>query len=155
MADTKTTPYNTIITKNRFSQESIRKLARLGFDPLVELVSTYHLVNEELMETRFTPDGDKRDKYNVLHFRELLGIRKDIANSLMAYKYTKVIEEKNVDEKDIPDVYINLTTKETFEEKTVEEVSVEELEEVIQEEEPLEIVKHVPSALILSVPKYE
>lgn len=148
------------VTKVKYTQESIRKMAKLGFDPIVETIKTFHLINEEMVEVRYNTDGSKKAKYNQKHFSELLALRQKLTSDMMSYRYPKVPETLNINDKPLPGVTIQLTTSDTFE--TVSQFGAEEDEpllideetgEIIDDEDDVEIdMPHIPSAAILKVP---
>lgn len=153
------------LTKTTYTQESIKKMARMGFDPIVETIKTFHLINEEMVECRYNPDGTKKAKYNNMHFAELLKLRQKLTSDMMAYRYPKVPETLNINDKPLPGVAIMLTTADSFETVasigTVQEEdddipkdlnTVDENGELIDDDNYIEDCPHIPSASILKVP---
>jgi hypothetical protein len=67
------------------SQESIRKLQELGFDPLEKLVSQYQSVDLQLADMEAG-----RIKQSAMLKAQLEAIKKGIADTLMKYSYKPV-----------------------------------------------------------------
>lgn len=145
--------------RQKFTAESIQRMSQLSFDPITELVKSFHIVNEELMDTKFDKNGNKKDKYDHMHFASILSERVNIAKELMRYRYPRVPETLQLEAREIPGVTIQLTTHDTFDvDNMSDSVAIDnetqdfiEIEEDVQEE-PAELV-HLSISNILKVPR--
>lgn len=149
--------------RKRLSQDALRRLAQMGYDPLVELVKTHLLVNEELADTRFDDQGGKKERYDKEHYRSLLDLRLKISKELLPYVVPKIdtIEPEEQNEV-IEGNTIILTDEETYPAQLAQ-INPEQLEdeinmveqEIIDEDLPLEISEpiDIPITHILKIPE--
>lgn len=86
----------------KFSNTPQKALYTLGFDPIVELVKSYHEVSEELENMRGS------SKYSVLVYTELVKVRNKIASDLVKYGYTPAVAEVDDADSVIPEIRIFL-----------------------------------------------
>lgn len=145
--------------RHRFTAESVQRMSQLSFDPITELVKSFHIVNEELMDTKFDKNGDKKERYDHMHFASILSERVNIAKELMRYRYPRVPETLQLEAKDIPGVTIQLTTHDTFDvDNMTDPVAIDNdtqdlIEEAFKEEESTPELLHVSISSILRIPK--
>lgn len=144
--------------RQKFTVESVQRMSQLSFDPITELVKSFHIVNEELMDTKFDKNGEKKEKYNHMHFAAILSERVNIAKELMRYRYPRVPETLQLEAKDIPGVTIQLTTHDTFDvDNMTDLVAIDNdtqdvIENDFEEEESTEL-PHISIGSILRIPK--
>lgn len=149
------TPKNPHKTKaRRLSVDSIKQLARLGFDPITEMVKTMHLINEEMYEVRFNRDGSKKERYNSESFNELIGHRIKITTELLRYKYPRVSETTNLESKELPAITIQLTNDETFKINSQEFIDEEaqisdDVDSVVEDDGVDEVFSHISTIDII------
>ena len=83
-------------SKNKFSKDSIRKLAQLGFDPLVQMVNTHKQADQEFRKLTTNKDGTPRVRadgspaYSTMAVATILAVKQKIENDLIKYRYQKV-----------------------------------------------------------------
>ena len=104
---------------NRYSKDSVRRLAVLGYDPMEEMVNLAWELKQEAQEIKYHPDGSKKERYSQMALAANYATQQKLINDLMRYGYARVPESLNLEPKDLPAININLTTPETFKQLAV------------------------------------
>lgn len=102
----------------RYSRDSVKRLAELGFDPIEKLVKLYEEINTEIAElqalkttTQITgPNGEGR-RYSSMAHSALLVTQQKLINDLMRFGYARVPETVNVSQVPQMGLVIELTPK--------------------------------------------
>ena len=91
-------------SKNIYSNESVKKLEELGFDPIMQMVEKYHEIQEKL------DSGEIRIGSGA--YAQLMATQGQLINNLMQYGYKKVPEKQEIELETKKPVAIKLTMKE-------------------------------------------
>jgi hypothetical protein len=85
-------------TKLKYSKDSVRKLAQLGFDPIVQMVNTHRQTDIEFKKLTTNKDGspklraDGKPDYSMMTAASLLLVKQKVENDLLRYRYPRVTE---------------------------------------------------------------
>jgi hypothetical protein len=88
----------------KFSKMAPKALYALGFDPIVELVKSFHQITEEL-------DAMRKSKISPIVYTELFKIKNKIASDLARFGYCHASYEADVSKDIVPEVVINLCSE--------------------------------------------
>jgi hypothetical protein len=97
-------------TKNRITaKSSLRTLAKLGFDPIVEMVKLNDSLDAEMFLTRYDVNGELKVKYSQMAYAQLLATKKALLTDLLRYSYARVSETVMIDDQRSTGLVVNLT----------------------------------------------
>lgn len=105
--------------KNKFSKDSVKKLAALGFDPIEKLVECHKSIASEIQrQQKLQKEKDEKELitgkmckngYSAMAHTALLVAEQKLLNDLVPYRYSKVPVEVKVDDNSLPPIMISLT----------------------------------------------
>ena len=91
-------------SKNIHSNESVKKLEELGFNPIEQMVEKYYEIQDKL------DSGEIRIGSGA--YAQLMATQGQLINNLMQYSYKKVPEKQEIELETKKPVAIRLTMKE-------------------------------------------
>lgn len=91
---------------NRGSYRAVHKLRQLEFDPIEKLVDQYKELEVEIACMQ------NASSYSQVALAQLYAIKQKITADLLRYGYSRVPEQPDQSQKDLPPININLTTPE-------------------------------------------
>lgn len=126
-------------SKNRINPHGIRKLDKLKFDPIDELVSLYRKNNKEierLERLQMLKDLAREEGvgvnngYSGMQHAALLAAQQKLLMDLVPYRYAKVPVDVNINDKNaLPPIMISLTKQgEVYEINPGENVDINEMD---------------------------
>lgn len=110
-------------SKNIHSQDSVKKLEALGFDPIEMMAKKYHEISATLEATYKTKEGETRKvvREGSGAYAQLVATQGQLINNLMQYGYRKVPEKQELEATIIEPLQINLNLPTKSDENKKEE----------------------------------
>lgn len=105
-------------TKLKYTKDSVKKLEKLGFDPIELLVENHKKLTVEIQrQERLQALADsgqvmvngQKTKYSAMTHATLLAAEQKLLNDLVPYRYAKVPVDVNVNDTSLPPIMISLT----------------------------------------------
>jgi len=108
-------------SKNIYSNESVKKLEELGFDPITMMVQKYHEITEALTGTYMNAEGVEMPtvREGSGAYAQLVATQGILINNLMQYGYKKVPEKQEIEQTTKP-MEINFSFGNATEEEETE-----------------------------------
>jgi hypothetical protein len=102
-------------SKNIYSQDSVKKLESLKFDPIYEMVKQVEQIDKDLVKTYINKDGEKMPciRLGSGAHAQLIATRGTLINNLMQYGYKKV-EKVEKEGNDVKPMSISFSFNEDF-----------------------------------------
>ena len=90
-------------SRNIYSQESVKKLEELGFDPIEQMVNLYQEIADKLTDGSVRPGSGA--------YAQLLSTQGTLINNLMQYGYKKVPEKQEIEVENKKPLAVKLNLK--------------------------------------------